>query len=381
MIKGKRLISGFLIGVMIISTVLTVGATDIGNMKKEQKELQEQRNEAASQEKSLAAKVQALSKSMNETEAKLGKKRAEIAETEQELVMAKMDESEQYESMKLRIRYMYENSNVNLVELFLESEGITDFLNKTEYIRKMSEYDRQKLDEFQVTVQKVQDKELLLQGEYQELQGLQESLEKQSREAKQLLATKTSELAKIDADLKKIRNQIYNAEAEAKKKAEADAAKNPSTGGSNSNSGGSSSSSQAKPPAVSGNKYFTHPCPGMSYQSSYFGEVRHGIGDTTPHKGHDYAARRGTPIYAAAAGTVLIAGWSDSAGYWVVISHGNGLVSKYMHMYQSPLVSAGQKVVKGQHIGGVGTTGQSTGNHLHFQVEVNGVAVNPSIYM
>ena len=381
MIKGKRLISGFLIGVMIISTVLTVGATDIGNMKKEQKELQEQRNEAASQEKSLAAKVQALSKSMNETEAKLGKKRAEIAETEQELVMAKMDESEQYESMKLRIRYMYENSNVNLVELFLESEGITDFLNKTEYIRKMSEYDRQKLDEFQVTVQKVQDKELLLQGEYQELQGLQESLEKQSKEAKQLLATKTSELAKIDADLKKIRNQIYNAEAEAKKKAEADAAKNPSTGGSNSNSGGSSSSSQAKPPAVSGNKYFTHPCPGMSYQSSYFGEVRHGIGDTTPHKGHDYAARRGTPIYAAAAGTVLIAGWSDSAGYWVVISHGNGLVSKYMHMYQSPLVRAGQKVVKGQHIGGVGTTGQSTGNHLHFQVEVNGVAVNPSIYM
>lgn len=381
MIKGKRLISGFLIGVMIISTVLTVGATDIGNMKKEQKELQEQRNEAASQEKSLAAKVQALSKSMNETEAKLGKKRAEIAETEQELVMAKMDEAEQYESMKLRIRYMYENSNVNLVELFLESEGITDFLNKTEYIRKMSEYDRQKLDEFQVTVQKVQDKELLLQGEYQELQGLQESLEKQSKEAKQLLATKTSELAKIDADLKKIRNQIYNAEAEAKKKAEADAAKNPSTGGSNSNSGGSSSSSQAKPPAVSGNKYFTHPCPGMSYQSSYFGEVRHGIGDTTPHKGHDYAARRGTPIYAAAAGTVLIAGWSDSAGYWVVISHGNGLVSKYMHMYQSPLVSAGQKVVKGQHIGGVGTTGQSTGNHLHFQVEVNGVAVNPSIYM
>ena len=109
--------------------------------------------------------------------------------------------------------------------------------------------------------------------------------------------------------------------------------------------------------------------------------MRQGIGDTRPHKGHDYAAPRGTPIYAAAAGTVVIAGWSDSAGNWVVISHGNGLVTKYMHMYQSPAVSAGDKVVKGQYIGGVGTTGQSTGNHLHFQVELNGEAVNPDLYM
>lgn len=375
MIKGKRLISGFLIGIMVISLALTAGATDIKDMKKEQQQLQEQRDEAASQEKSLSAKVKALSQSMNQTEQKLGKKRAEIAEAEQELIMAKVDEAEQYESMKLRIRYMYENGNVNLIELFLESEGITDFLNKAEYIRNISEYDREKLDEFQVTVQKVEDKELLLQGEYQELQNLQDSLAQQSKEAKQLLATKTSELAKIDADLKKIKNQISNAEAEAQRQ-------KPSSNNNASGSGGSTNSSaQAKPPVVSGNGYFTHPCPGMSYQSSYFGEVRQGIGDTKPHKGHDYAASRGTPIYAAAAGTVIIAGWSDSAGYWVVISHGNGLVTKYMHMYQSPLVSSGQKVVKGQHIGGVGTTGQSTGNHLHFQVEVDGVAVNPSIYM
>ena len=375
MIKGKRLISGFLIGIMVISLALTAGATDIKDMKKEQQQLQEQRDEAASQEKSLSAKVKALSQSMNQTEQKLGKKRAEIAEAEQELIMAKVDEAEQYESMKLRIRYMYENGNVNLIELFLESEGITDFLNKAEYIRNISEYDREKLDEFQVTVQKVEDKELLLQGEYQELQNLQDSLAQQSKEAKQLLATKTSELAKIDADLKKIKNQISNAEAEAQRQ-------KPSSNNNASGSGGSTNSSaQAKPPVVSGNGYFTHPCPGMSYQSSYFGEVRQGIGDTKPHKGHDYAASSGTPIYAAAAGTVIIAGWSDSAGYWVVISHGNGLVTKYMHMYQSPLVSSGQKVVKGQHIGGVGTTGQSTGNHLHFQVEVDGVAVNPSIYM
>ena len=172
-----------------------------------------------------------------------------------------------------------------------------------------------------------------------------------------------------------------SAKAEEKKRQEA-----PSTSGNTSSSGSSGNSqAQAKPPVVSGNGFFTHPCPGMSYQSSYFGEVRQGIGDTKPHKGHDYAAPAGTPIYAAAAGTVTIAGYSASAGNWVVIDHGNGLLTKYMHMYRTPLVSAGQKVVKGQHIGGVGTTGQSTGNHLHFQVERkeggNWIAVNPSIYM
>ena len=76
---------------------------------------------------------------------------------------------------------------------------------------------------------------------------------------------------------------------------------------------------------------------------------------------------------------MIIAGWSDSAGNWVVIDHGGGLTTKYMH-HSRILVSAGQTVEKGQQIGEVGSTGQSTGPHLHFQVEVNGVAVNPDDY-
>ena len=129
---------------------------------------------------------------------------------------------------------------------------------------------------------------------------------------------------------------------------------------------------------VSGNGYFTHPCPGMSYQSSYFGEIRpYEVGG---HKGHDYAAAVGTPTYAAAAGTVVIAGFSYSAGNWVVINHGNGLVTKYMH-HSALAVRAGQYVEKGQQIGYVGSTGQSTGPHLHFQVELNNVPVNPDLYM
>ena len=104
-------------------------------------------------------------------------------------------------------------------------------------------------------------------------------------------------------------------------------------------------------------RYFTHPCPGMTYQSSYFGEIREF--EVGGHKGHDYAAPEGTPTYAAAAGTVLIANYSTSAGNWVVIQHDNGLVSKYMH-HSAQTVSAGQRVEKGQQIGYVGSTGQST---------------------
>ncbi len=131
-------------------------------------------------------------------------------------------------------------------------------------------------------------------------------------------------------------------------------------------------------PGTSGSGQFTHPCPGMTYQSSYFGEIREF--EPGGHKGNDYAAPIGTPTYAAADGTVTTAGWSDSAGNWVVIDHGNGLVTKYMH-HSRLLVSAGQTVRKGQQIGEVGSTGQSTGPHLHFQVEVNGVAVNPDNYL
>lgn len=381
--KGKKILGSLLVGVLAVSMVLTASATDIESMKDKQQQLEEQQKDAQAEKSSLAAKVNKLNASMKKAETEIEAKQTEIEETEQELVMAKIEEIDQYESMKVRIRYMYENGNVNLIQLFMESDSIADFFHKTESISKISEYDRKKLEEYQMTVQIVEEKELALQAEYDKLQELRTSLVKQQEEAEALLAEKSSELASITADLSALQTRIKNAEDEKKRLDEAkeNQTTSNSSGSSGSSSSGSFSSTQVSKPVVSGNGYFTHPCPGMSYQSSYFGEVRQGIGDTRPHKGHDYAAPRGTPIYAAAAGTVVIAGWSDSAGNWVVISHGNGLVTKYMHMYQSPAVSAGDKVVKGQYIGGVGTTGQSTGNHLHFQVELNGEAVNPDLYM
>ena len=88
----------------------------------------------------------------------------------------------------------------------------------------------------------------------------------------------------------------------------------------------------------------------------------------------------GMELIAAESGTVIKAGYDISAGNWIVIDHGNGLISKYMH-HKEIYVKEGQHVEKGQQIGLTGSTGYSTGNHLHFQVEENGSAIDPSIYL
>jgi murein DD-endopeptidase MepM/ murein hydrolase activator NlpD len=98
------------------------------------------------------------------------------------------------------------------------------------------------------------------------------------------------------------------------------------------------------------------------------------------HEGIDIAAPAGTPIVAAASGTVILAGWMGGYGNLVVVDHGGGLSTAYAHM-SSFASSVGQAVSQGQVIGYVGSTGHSTGNHLHFEVRVNGAAVDPLGYL
>ena len=130
----------------------------------------------------------------------------------------------------------------------------------------------------------------------------------------------------------------------------------------------------------SGNGVFAYPCPG-SIVSSGFGyrDFDHSV-----HKGIDMAAPEGTPYYAADSGVVIDAtnggGDNGGAGNWIVIDHGDGVVTKYMHSLIT-FVSVGDHVERGQNIGLVGSTGNSTGPHLHFQVEVYGAAIDPSAFL
>lgn len=371
----KRIANCMIAGVLSLSFIMPASATDLTDAQQKAKQLEEQKKAAELEKSSLSEQLNAIVADMKTSKEDMTKKETEIEKAEEELVNAKVDEQDQYESMKKRIKYIYENGSSEFLEIIFEAKNMADFLNKAEYATKMSEYDRDMLKKFQKLVKKIEEEEAKLNKEYEELHKLQASLTEKQTKVETLLKEKSSEIASIESEMTEVQGLITAAKEAERRRQEAEAARVQAQQNNSAPSGSAGNS------VVSGNGFFTHPCPGMSYQSSYFGEVRQGIGDSRPHKGHDYAAAPGTPIYAAAAGRVTTAGYSNSAGYWVVINHGNGLVSKYMHMYQMPYVSAGQTVEKGQHIGGVGTTGQSTGNHLHFQVELNGVAVNPSNYM
>lgn len=379
MILRRKVVSLLLIFILCLGTASAAEASEISETEKKAEELEKQKKAAEGEKESLEKQLNDILTEMDETKAKIEAKEIEVREKEEELVQAKIDENDQYESMKKRIKYMYENGNSQFIEILCESKSIGEFLNNAEYITTISEYDRDMLTEFQQIVKAVAEQEEMLKAEYDELETLQDSLIAKQDELNELVAGKEEELKKISADLgatKERLEQLKAAAAEAARKKEEQERLAKAQAQANANSGGGAGAS-----VVSGNGMFTHPCPGYSRVSSEFGWREAPIaGAGNNHKGMDLAAPTGTPIYAAAAGTVTTARYSNSAGNWVVINHGNGLQTYYMHA-SALYVSEGQSVSKGQNIAAVGSTGQSTGPHLHFQVMQNGTPVNPRNYL
>ena len=352
----RTLITGTVVGSLIVAPVYAAPQDDVESLENQKSQAEAQAASVNQNLVDLLVEYEALQTDMENQEKK-------IDQAGKDLEKAEAKEKQQYEDMKLRIKYMYESGNTQFVAVLAESKNMGDFLNKAEYISQISEYDRDELIRYQDTVEEIEVKEEEVQAEYEELNTLQTKLVGQQAEVQKMIDENKEKLSNIQSEIDANAAALEKAK-EVERIQQEQAGNNyiPSTGGN----------------VVSGNGYFTHPCPGMSYQSSYFGEIRpYEVGG---HKGHDYAAAVGTPTYAAAAGTVVIAGFSYSAGNWVVINHGNGLVTKYMH-HSALAVRAGQYVEKGQQIGYVGSTGQSTGPHLHFQVELNNVPVNPDLYM
>lgn len=369
---ARVLISLIMAAVLVTGTCASVCAVTLDEAKKKDQELKAKKKQTEAATAELSNRLTTLIDKMAKTEKKLAAKQKEIDAAEEELVVAKVKENEQYNDMKLRIRYMYEEGDTAVMTMLLESQSITDLLNRVEYASELSGYDRQMLEEYRAVSREIEEQEKKLEGEYAKLEGLQNQLNTQKDEVQQLLNEKKMQLTDLEKQIgnnaKELQRLIAEAEAARKAQQEAAAARS---------AGGSAAYSKPGKPRITGNGQFTHPCPG-SYLSSGFGYRSF---DHSFHKGYDFASHgKSLPTYAAAAGTVIIAGWSGSAGNWVVINHGNGLVTKYMH-HSKLCVKAGQKVSKGQNIGMSGTTGNSSGVHLHFQVEVDGVAVDPGPFL
>ena len=368
--RGKRIMSVLLVTVLCMGMAIQVNASSISDTKKKAEELESKKKAAESEKDSLAAQLDSIVAEMEDTKAKIDQKEAEIEKKEEELIQAKVDENDQYESMKKRIQYMYENGNSQFIEILVQSKSIGDFLNNAEYITTISEYDRSMLVQFQEIVKAVEEQEKALQEEYDELETMQNDLIAKQDSVNTMLESKNAEISQLESEIG------ATADTLAKLEAAAAAAARKQVEATQTYNGGSAGAS-----VVSGNGTFTHPCPGYSYISSEFGWRPQPIpGASSNHKGMDFAAATGTPISAAAGGTVVSAGYSGNAGNLIIINHGGGLQTYYMHC-NNIYVRAGQSVSKGQNIGAVGSTGNSSGPHLHFQVMSGGTPVNPRNYL
>ena len=369
MIRRKKALSFLLVLVLCLGMAIQANATEISETQKKAEELEKKKKDAEKEKQSLEKQLESIVSEMEGTKTKIEEKETEISAKEEELIQAKVDENDQYESMKKRIKYMYENGNTQFVEILCESKSIGEFLNNAEYITTISEYDRTMLVEFQAVVKDVEEQEAALQAEYDELETMQNDLITKQDSVTELMESKDAEIEQISSDLGNTKDKLSELQAAA---AAAERKQQEKNSGYSNNAGAS---------VITGNGTFTHPCPGYTYISSEFGYREQPIeGASTNHKGMDFAAPTGTPIYAAASGTVTSASYSGNAGNMIVINHGNGLQTYYMHC-NSMYVRAGQTVSKGQNIGAVGSTGNSSGPHLHFQVMQNGTPVNPRNYL
>ena len=412
MTQGKKRIGiGLLCGALLLSALPVYGENQqIQDSKQKIEENKEKLSAVESEKQKVEEKLQELSALKSDAAAYIQKldgeladlqgqidslgtqmteKNAEIEATKVQLADAKAREEEQYASMKLRIKYMYENGDTNFLDLLFEAESLSDMLNRAEYIQKVSEYDRQKLDEFVAVRNEIEETELRLTEEYNELDRMKQETEAKQSSVEALQADKQKELesynAKIqdaNADIAQMQseiagiqeairaeeNQIAAIEAEIRRQEEEARKKAEAQG-------------QSYETKNLGSISFIWPCPASGRITSAFGGRSSPTeGASSNHQGIDIGAPTGSSILAAASGNVVIATYSASAGNYVMINHGGGVYTVYMHM-NSIGVSVGQSVSQGQQIGTVGSTGYSTGPHLHFGIRSNGTYVNPTAYV
>ena len=330
-----------------------------------------------------------------------------IADKQEELDTAEDRLHVLNEENKIRIRTMEEEGELSYWEVLFKANSFSDLLDRLNMVEEIAASDNRRLQELSEAAQEVEDAQEELEFEKadleatkQELDETQAELDAKREEADALIAellTKGDELQKLREDFEVQKTEFLDMIAE--KEQEYNQAKleewlaymatyttvppattAPPSGGNTNNSTGTNNGGGSKPGNGSSNATWLRPC-SYVYMSSPFGNrISPTTGASSYHQGVDLAAPKGTPIYATRAGRVTVASYSNSAGYYVSINHLDGFSSIYMHM-TNYVVGSGQTVSAGQLIGYVGSTGISTGNHLHFGISYNGVYVNPCSYV
>lgn len=334
-----------------------------------------------SSKKNLANYITQLDETLEAAQAKIEEykqlitqKEADIAKTEEELTLAIQTEERQYAAMKSRIRSIYLTGDTMYLEMMMSANSFGDMLNKADYIEKLSAYDQKMLELYKETRAYVEACKKELEAEHEVLEEAKAEVEAEETALEKLIAEKEAQIHAYESDISNREQLVKEYEAEiAAQNAEIKALED----------------AVAAEKAALANKtqrtydggVFAWPAPSYTRVSDDYGNRIHPILKVQQfHNGVDLAAPGGSPILAAYDGTVVAADYSSTMGNYVMIDHGDNLYTIYMHA-SALYVSKGAEVSKGQKIAAVGSTGRSTGNHLHFSVRLNGSYVSPWNYI
>lgn len=323
-----------------------------------------------------------------------------IADKQEELDEAKARLEQLREQNRERIRAMEEEGSLSYWSVLFKASSFSDLLDRLNMIEEIAEADQRRLKEMDLAAQEVEAAQLALESEKAELEATKTELDdlqaelvvkrqaadevlielhKQGEAFEELMAeaeARDEALQKEIAAAEKEYNKEYERLQEEERRRQEEEKRKQEEANKNNQNNGNTSSTNAAPSAAN----WKVPCTYV-YLSSPFGYRVHPIHGTYGfHSGVDLAAPAGTPIKATRGGTVTRATYDSASGYYVTVNHGDGFSSSYLHMTHY-IVKAGDKVSQGQILGYVGSTGWSTGNHLHFSIYFNGVAQNPAAYM
>ncbi len=342
-------------------------------LEQEMKEQKAKIKETDAQLKTFKGQLSTVEAGINKTEKELTSAdiqlqvaSKQLAETTQQLEETQKKLDSRKTSFKERLRATYVNGQVTMLDVFFEANSMDDFLSRFYYLEQIMNYDMNTLDTIEETKSQVEEKKAQQEEKKTTLKALKQSKEDALAELASQQKEKANLVAAAEQDKATAQKAYDEMEAESKaiaaqiKKIQAELAKK-------------------NAPVYKG--AYLWPLDGYYKVTSDYGMRWHPIlKKYKKHTGIDISAPKGTPIMAAGDGTVIIAQYNSAYGNMVIIDHGGGISTLYGHL-SSIGVSVGQSVKKGDTIGKVGSTGWSTGNHLHFEVRKNGSDVSPWNYV
>ncbi len=315
----------------------------------------------------LDVQIGTLEKDIQNAENQLQALNGQINQANKELKETEAKLEQRSDTLAKRVRQLYVMGDVSLMDVLFESTSYNDFLVRYDMVSMIMDQDVTLLGQIKADKASIEKNKAFLEESAADLKTLKSSKESSRNSLEKLQAEKNTMLKSAESDIATAK-QYYDEMEEASAAVEAKIRAIQSA-----RSGSSST--------VVHTGAMTWPLPGHSSVSSPYGMRLHPtLNVYKMHTGVDFSAPAGTKIVAAGDGTIINASYLGGYGNTVIIDHGNGLSTLYAHM-SSFAVSVGQDVSAGQKVGGVGTTGNSTGNHLHFEVRVNGKHVNPWNYI